>query len=236
MSSRAVKFLLDLLFPPRCVFCGKLLRDGEEHGLCGVCQEKLPWITGRAAEQKLEFVSLCASPLWYQGEVRESVRRYKFSGRSAYARAYGHLAAQCVQDHLSGKFDLISWPPLSKERLKERGYDQAMLLARATAEELGVPLVRTLNKVRHTDAQSGLHEDSARRANVLGVYELAAPVEGKRILLIDDVVTTGSTLSECARVLRTNGAADVVCVTLARARGTRENARKKNEPKIVIWH
>lgn len=217
--------LLDLLFPPRCAFCGGILKRGED-GLCARCQNELPWIAGQAAEQTMEFVSLCASPLWYQGNVRESIRRYKFYDRNGYAKIYGRLVAQCVADHLDGKYDLITWVPLSARSLKKRGYDQAMLLAMAAALELDGVAVETLRKGRDTDAQSSLTEDAARRANVLGAFEVADPVlvEGKRVLLIDDVVTTGSTLSECARVLRTYGAADVVCATLARARG--ENSSK----------
>lgn len=218
-------FVLDLLFPPRCVFCTRLLKRGER-GLCGQCQRELPWIEGLDAEQNFEFVSCCASPLWYQGEVRKSIHRYKFSDRSGYAKTYGRLVAQCVADHLAGRYDVISWVPLSPKSLKRRGYDQAMLLARSAALELDQTAVETLKKVRNTSAQSSLKEDAQRRANVLGAYRAADPalVEGKRVLLIDDVVTTGSTLSECARVLRQCGAADVVCATLTRARG--ENSRK----------
>lgn len=217
-------FLLDLLFPPRCVFCKSILKQGES-GLCARCQSELPWIVGQAAEQKLEFISCCASPLWYQGKVRESIHRYKFSDRNGYAKTYGRLVAQCVTDHLSGRYDLITWVPLSSQSLKKRGYDQAMLLAMATALELGDVAVETLRKARNTDAQSSLKEDAARRANVLGAYEVVDPVivQGKRILLIDDVVTTGSTLSECARVLHTYGAVDIVCATLTRARGEKSN-------------
>lgn len=217
-------FLLDLLFPPRCVFCKGILKRGES-GLCAHCQSELPWIVGQAAEQKLEFISCCVSPLWYQGEIRESIHRYKFSDRNGYAKTYGRLVAQCVTDHLSGRYDLITWVPLSSQSLKKRGYDQAMLLAMAVALELGDVAVETLRKARNTDAQSSLKEDAARRANVLGAYEVVDPiiVKGKRILLIDDVVTTGSTLSECARVLHTYGAVDVVCATLTRARGEKSN-------------
>ena len=220
MSARPGSFLLDLLFPPRCVFCRKILKRGES-GFCEHCQSELPWITGQAAEQKPEFISLCVSPLWYQGDVRESIHRYKFSDRNGYAKTYGRLVAQCVRDHLDGRYDLITWVPLSARSLKKRGYDQAMLLAMAAALELNDVAVETLRKARDTDAQSSLKEDAARRANVLGAYEVVDPVlvEGKRVLLIDDVVTTGSTLSECARTLRTYGAKDVVCATLARARG-----------------
>ena len=184
-------------------------------------QRELPWLTGGEAELTGEFFSLCASPLAYRDQVRDSIRRYKFKGRQGYHKTYGRLVAQCVHDHLAGRYDLITWVPLSEQRRKARGYDQAMLLAEAAALELGDVAAETLAKVRDTSAQSGLgKDDSARRANVLGAYRPTDPelIAGQRILLMDDVVTTGSTLSECARTLRTTGAADVVCVTLARAR------------------
>lgn len=212
-------FVLDLLFPPKCVFCGKVLDTGED-GLCARCQRELPWLTDGEAELTGEFFSLCAAPLRYQDKVRDSVRRYKFKGRRGYHKLYGRLVAQCVHDHLAGRYDLITWVPLSPQRKKERGYDQAFLLASAAALELGEVAVEALRKERNTDPQSGLTEDAQRRANVLGAYTPVDPelVAGKRVLLIDDVVTTGSTLSECARMLRTMGAEDVVCAALARAR------------------
>lgn len=217
MSSWAAK-LLDLLFPPKCVFCGKLLPTGATH-LCPRCQEELPWLEGGAAEQTGEFFSLCVSPLRYQDKVRESFHRYKFQGHRGYHKAYGLLVAQCVHNHLAGRYDLITWVPLSSKRKRERGYDQAFLLASAAALELGAVAVETLRKARDNTPQSGLEGEAERRANVLGAYQPVDPelVAGKRVLLIDDVVTTGSTLSECARILRAMGAADVVCAALARA-------------------
>lgn len=218
--SRPLGALLDLLFPPRCVFCRRLLHRGEE-GICPRCQQELPWALGAEAEQTGEFFSLCASPLWYQDQVRASFHRYKFKGVRGYSRTYGRLVAQCVQDHLAGRYDLITWVPLSRARLRQRGYDQAMLLASAAALELDDVAAETLRKVRDTEAQSGLGKnDASRRANVLSAYQVTDPalVEGRRVLLIDDIVTTGSTLSECARVLRTAGATDVVCAALARSR------------------
>lgn len=212
-------FVLDLLFPPKCVFCGKVLDSGES-GFCRRCQRELPWLTDGEAELTGEFFSLCAAPLRYQDKVRDSIHRYKFKGRRGYHKVYGKLVAQCVHDHLDGRYDLITWVPLSDRRKRERGYDQAFLLASAAALELGDVAVETLRKERNTDPQSGITEDAQRRANVLGAYTPVDPelVAGKRILLIDDVVTTGSTLSECARTLRTMGAEDVVCAALARAR------------------
>jgi competence protein ComFC len=216
---QALEVLLDLLFPPKCVFCGALLQKGES-GLCAGCQTTLPWLTGEAAEQKGEFFSLCVSPLRYQDKVRDSLRRYKFSGRRGYGRVYGTLLAQCVHDHLAGRYDLITWVPLSARRRRQRGYDQAFLLASAAAEALGEKAVATLRKARHNRAQSGLGEDATRRANVIAAYEVLdrEAVRGRRVLLIDDIVTTGATLSECARTLLAAGAKEVVCAAAARAR------------------
>lgn len=208
--------LLNLLFPSKCPFCGRLLEKGQAL-LCPDCQRDLPWTQGAQGERKLEFVDLCAAPLWYRDKVRHSHHRYKFSGVQAYARPYVVLMAQCVEDHLAGQFDVVTWVPLSRWRLWRRGYDQSRLLAEGLAGKLGVPCQCMLKKKRHTKAQSGLTGESERRANVLGAYKPApdAQIMGRRILLVDDVVTTGATLSECARVLRTAGAAGVVCVTLA---------------------
>lgn len=217
--SRKLGFIFDLLFPPRCVFCSRLL-SGTEQDLCTDCQKSLPWLTGQQARRTGEYFSLCVCPLRYQDQVRESFHRYKFKGRQNYAAAYGRLVAQCVQTHLAGRYDLVTWVPLSKKRRRERGYDQAMLLALAAASELNCPAGRTLHKRRNTAAQSGLHEDLERRANVQDVYEAVEPaqIRDRRLLLIDDIITTGATLSACACVLRREGASDVVCAALARAR------------------
>lgn len=209
--------LLDLLYPRKCPFCQHLV-EGDAL-LCPDCQRTLPWLTEQAAERTPEFVRLCVSPLRYRGPVADSIHRYKFSGRRSYSHAYGMLMAQCVKDHFTQPFDVITWAPLSKKRLKQRGYDQAELLARSIGESLGLEAVPLLVKARDIPAQSGIQEEAARRANVLGAYALlpGAEVKGKRILLADDVVTSGSTLSECARTLLSSGAAEVCAVTLAQA-------------------
>lgn len=216
-----ISALLDLLFPPKCPFCGKLLKKGQGL-LCPDCQRDLPWTQGE--QQKTEFVSRCVSPLWYRDLVRLSHHRYKFCGVQAYAVPYARLMTQCVNDRLQGEFDMITWVPLSPLRRWRRGYDQAQLLAERLGEELDMPCEPLLKKVRNTRAQSGLKGESQRRANVLGAYSVHrdARPEGRRILLVDDVVTTGATLSECARMLLSAGAAQVVCVTLAMAGGGEE--------------
>ena len=215
--SGGASVLLDLLFPPRCAFCRALLRRGES-GLCQRCQRELPWISGPAAEQKPEFVSLCASPLWYEGAVRASFHRFKFKGRSGYAQVYGRLTAQCVRDHLSGRYDLITWVPVSPKTLRRRGYDQAQLLAQETARALAAQAVPLLEKTRDTPPQSSLTQGRQRRANVAGVYTAPHPaqVAGQRVLLLDDILTTGATLNEAARTLRQAGARQVVAAAFCR--------------------
>jgi predicted amidophosphoribosyltransferase len=110
--------------------------------------------------------------------------------------------------------------PVSRLRRFRRGYDQVELLARAVGKELGIKPARLLKKIRHNPPQSGISGDAERRANVLGVYRLVKGVEvaDKRILLLDDVITTGATAGECARVLLTAGASQVHFGAVACAR------------------
>lgn len=209
---------LDLIFPPRCPFCRRVLEDPRAP-LCPACQPNLPWLGEKASFRKVEFTEGCWSPLEYRDGVRECIHRYKFTPTPAYGEPLGKLMAQCVQDHPEIQPDLVTWAPLSRKRLRQRGFDQAEGLAKTVGKELGLPVLRTLNKTRHTPRQSDLEEKAARRANALGAYSLypEAAVQGKWILLVDDVITSGSTLEECASILREHGAAKVWCLTLAQA-------------------
>lgn len=210
--------LLDLLYPPRCAFCHCFVKSSAV-AVCDECRKNLPYTTN-GGRQKADFVAACVSPLYYEDDVRESLLRYKFCGASGYAKVYAPLLADCIREQLDGTFDIISWVPLSRKRLRERGYDQAQLLAKAIAREWNTTAVRTMKKVRHTAAQSQTGSAEKRRANISGAYRALDPalVADKRILLIDDIVTTGSTLSECARTLGLAGAERVVCATVARHR------------------
>ncbi|MEM5770133.1 MAG: ComF family protein [Bacillota bacterium] len=211
--------VLDLLFPPKCPFCQKILEDPARL-LCPSCQSSLPWLSGGAAERKVDFSDGCFSPLAYRDVVPEAIHRYKFSRIQAYGVPFGALLAQCVRENLDELPDGLTWAPLSRSRLRERGFDQAELLARAAGKALSVPVFPTLCKAKHTKPQSELGEAGERRANALGAYTLlpGTDVQGKRLVLVDDVVTSGATLSECARVLRQSGAARVWCAALAQAR------------------
>lgn len=214
--------LLDLIYPPKCVFCGKLLQENETD-ICRKCRVILPEFSQKTKNG--EFFKKCWSVYEYDTEVRESVLRYKFSGMQQYSEAYGKLIAMMLlREKVS--FDVLTWVPISEKRRRKRGYDQGHLLAQAVAKELGVSCVRTLRKITDNQAQSSIGGPAARRANVMGAYRPVSPehFRSKRVLLIDDVITTGATLSECSRVLLTAGAERVECATLA---ATQISDRKK---------
>ena len=204
---------LDLLFPPKCIFCRKVLRAGRRV-CCPDCLEKL---AGQTRWRQGVFFSRCCVPLVYEGDVREAVIRFKFKDQPGYATEFGRILGQCIGRELKGQYDLITWIPVSEERLKKRGYDQAMLLAMAAALELGDVAVETLKKAMDNAAQSSLEDAEARKSNVLGAYRVEDPmlVEGKRVLLIDDIVTTGATLDEASRTLLEAGAKEVIAAALA---------------------
>ena len=208
--------LLGLLYPPKCPFCGRVLERGEA-GMCALCQGDLPWTDGPGGP--MAGCDACLSPLWYRDGVREGVHRYKFNGGAAHAALFGELMAQCLSDRWDGGVDLVTWAPLHPKRRKQRGYDQAELLARRVGEAAALPVAPTLEKIRAGE-QSRLQSEEDRRANIAGAYRALPGLDlaGKRVVLVDDVVTTGSTLGECAACLRSAGAEAVVGLTLARAR------------------
>lgn len=208
---------LDLLFPPKCVFCRRLLYKGETH-ICSTCRLELPIFQGPGLHST--YITDFTAALYYEGTVRLSLHRFKFRGIGLYADAYALLLAAAVQAKLKGSFDWITWCPISKKRRRKRGYDQGELLARALGKRLELPVVATLHKTRDNPAQSAAGDAQARRANVLGVYAPNAntQLEGKRVLLIDDIATTGATLQEASRILLTAGAADVCCAVVASTR------------------
>lgn len=210
-------YILDLFYPRRCPFCRRLLNRGQL--ICRFCPPKLPTVSPELQTQNFKYIAACYSPLYYEKAVRDSLLRYKFQGAAAYADAYGELLARCIDEN-NITCDVITWVPLGRRRLRKRGYDQARLLAEAAARYMDVPCTMLLRKTRNNPAQSGTANAETRRRNVLGVYEPVRPerMVGKRVLLVDDIVTTGSTLSECAKMLKSAGAEKIFALTLARAR------------------
>lgn len=216
MPMKAIDIIADFFFPPRCVFCQKILKRSD---ICDECAASLPHTKGDSIVQKFPFVAKCVAPLYYEGKVREAIIRFKFNGREYYADRFSHIMAECVENNLDcGDISVVSWVPLTRRRKRKRGYNQAQLLAEGIAKRLELPYGPCLVKIRNNSAQSKTASAAERSRNVVGVYAVKEPseIEGKNILLVDDVVTTGSTLSECARMLRKAGANKVYCVALAR--------------------
>ncbi len=206
----------ELLYPRKCVLCRKVL-EREELDLCHRCRMDAPeWVPGRS---KYPFLASLTAVWYYEGVVRGSILRYKFGGCRSYAESYGRLMAMAVLKSEIG-FDLITWIPISAKRLRKRGFDQVQLLAEHLSRELGVEAQPLLTKTYDNPPQSHISGRAQRRANVLGVYKALSPdaVKDKKILLLDDIITTGATAGECARVLLTAGASEVHCAVVAAAR------------------
>ena len=208
------KWLADILYPRKCVFCGKLLNQ-EELDLCDHCKDQLPVFSG--SKIRLSFLAQWTGLWSYKDAVRESVLRFKFRRCRGFAHTYGTLLARKLQDPEYSQWDVLTWIPISGIRKWFRGYDQTELIGQAVAKELGIPLTQTLRKIRHTKPQSGMGDAAHRRANILGAYEVvdASLVKHQRILLLDDIITTGATASEAARTLLIAGAKEVKLATVA---------------------
>lgn len=215
--------LLGLIFPRKCLLCRRILRD-EETDLCGPCRINAPYFPDNYREnhrnQKLtlHFLDSFTAVWYYEGTVRKAVHRFKFGRKTHLFPGFGRMMAMRIAREYAGQYDLITWVPVSFARRWKRGYDQSERLCRAVGRELNVKPQRTLRKIRNNAPQSSL-ERAQRKANVLGVYRPVHPeaIRGKRVLLIDDVITTGATADECAAVLSVCGAKAVHLVTVAAA-------------------
>lgn len=214
---RLYHWLMGLLFPSRCVLCRKVL-EKEETDLCRSCRAEAPVYSH--SKRRPQFLDSFTAVWYYESNVRASLLRYKFYAERSYASCYGRLLAMRLLEEYPEGFDLLTWVPVSRLRRFRRGYDQVELIARSVGMELEMDPVPVLQKIRHNRPQSQLRDDSGRRANVLGAYRLKDPrqVSGKKVLLLDDILTTGATASECARVIRTAGAKEVHCAAVAAAR------------------
>lgn len=209
---------LELLFPPKCIICQKILTGRET--ICPECARSLPVATGAQVKHKVEFTEGCYAPFFYEEPLRSAFLRYKFSGREHYATSFGKWMADCLTGQEQTKFDFVTFAPLSRLRRWRRGYDQAELLANEIAAQLNLPLLPTLTKAYRRPLSRLEGERSIRSARIMGAYSLrkGADVREKRILLVDDITTSGATLSECAQVLKCAGVSEITCVTLAQKR------------------
>ncbi len=208
--------LLEFLFPEKCVLCGHILAR-QELDLCGKCRVEQPECP--ISRDKHPYLDSWTALWYYQGTVRRSLLKYKFYGRCNYAAAYARLLSMKLFREDRAAADLITWVPISEKRKRKRGFDQVQLLAEKMAPELQLPAIPLLWKRRNNRQQSKITGYAQRRANVLGAYEAInrRSIAGKRILLLDDILTTGATAGECARILLEAGAAEVHFAAVAAA-------------------
>ncbi|MHB8780542.1 MAG: ComF family protein [Candidatus Geothermincolia bacterium] len=229
-------YILELIYPTSCAGCG--VCEGDI--FCGSCRGELipllPPLCPRCATPTRQPSDRCADcrrhrPAFdatlavalYREPLRSAVHRLKFQNGRRLVPPFGELMAERAA-HLAGRLDLVTFVPMERRRRRERGYNQAELLARDVAGRLGLPLAETLTKTRATEAQSGLSLGERRR-NLERAVESEPVAARQRVLLVDDVMTSGSTFSECARALKRAGAASVTCLALARDLPELEAAR-----------
>jgi len=243
---RPLNQLIDLLYPPRCALCGEFLwQDHREDGnrsvcfceacladfrkvlspLCPVCG--VPFLSGLAQDRVCEeclrkrpFYDAAAAPFLYEGSLMRAIHLFKYEAKSSLAGSLGPMLAEFAQAWPKpGHCPVIVPVPLHSKRLRERGFNQSLLLARHVAESLGAQIdFLALRRVRYTTPQTGLGKKE-RKKNVRKAFQVVEPsvFKGRTVLLVDDVATTGNTLDECARVLKRSGCKKVYGLTLARA-------------------
>jgi ComF family protein len=239
-------WMIDWLYPPRCRACaGRIFgRDGEYfchacwakieligHPLCNICGRPFPdaggddHICGKCLERPPQFFQARSWACYPRQELaehplRQAVQKFKYGRRVSLGKPLGRLMARGCREFLDAwQADLILPVPLHSKRLRWRGFNQSVLLARQVSRAYGIPVdPMLLRRVKETPPQTQLSEEERRR-NVRGVFALARgrSVAGKCILLVDDVYTSGATVNECSRLLKKNGAKAVYVLTLARA-------------------
>ena len=232
MASSFTLAVLDLVFPALCPVCQVILDADRRDPLCGRCWCSITRlgppgcdVCGTACAPSRPCSTCTTDPppydyarsaAIYEGALREALHAFKFSRKRALARPLGDLALEQCAASLPEGIEAVIPVPLARERERERGFNQALLLARRIAGRLELPTrPRWLVRVRATRPQSDLSA-AERRANVRGAFRASRRVAGRHVVVVDDILTTGATLGECARALREAGAWRVGVVTVAR--------------------
>jgi len=229
-------FVSNLFFPRKCMFCNKLLSFTTTVDYCAECEstvafdrERLCRTCGKpltlprgelvcslCKKKKHSFVQNVTRYL-YDGSAKNAVIRMKFRANNQWiAHSLGKLLAKTVaEEYADIDFNCVTYVPISKKRLRERGFNQSEIIAQEIAKRIDVPLLNdTLVKIKNNKKQSGL-KAAQREKNVKGVYACGKnSVEDMTVLLVDDVYTTGATLNECAKTLKQSGAMLVYCATV----------------------
>lgn len=217
--------VLEFIYPPRCMFCRKIILPGKT--CCETCESALVpchW-NEQIIEPQSKKTLVCMAPDEYNGALRKAMISFKFHNKPKQADFFAQrMVTQLEQSSFLTRADGITSVPLSRERMRQRGYNQSELIAREIAVETGLTYSTLLEKNVENLEQHRLHKKD-RQENVRGVYRLIPgnSVQDKRILLVDDILTTGATLRECAFVLYSAGAQEVVCAAACRVPSGQES-------------
>ncbi len=212
---KAGRFAVDLLFPPRCIFCENIVPPGRQ--ICQECAKKVNHNAGGLTSVQADGRKIpCAFLYPYKGIVRDSILQFKFHGKKTNACWYAEqLAKKIKMAFPDARFDIVTSVPLFKNRMRERGYNQSELIAMPLANFLHIPYAECLRRVEENRIQHFLGK-KARAGNVRGAYlPFGLMASGKCVLLIDDIITTGATLAECSSMLFLGGAKSVCCAVVA---------------------
>lgn len=222
--ARTVKRMLgalkDAVYPENvtCDLCGKELTADTRYNLCAACTERMPFVRGHVClncgvpmNDEADFCLRCQrtesvyksnrSPLVYEGAAKQLIYSLKFGGKKYIAKLLGAMMADAYLNSGTDA-EIVVFVPMSDAEKKKRGFNQAELLAREVGERLGLPVLPALAKVKETSPQKEL-TGKERAENLKGCFAVsyAEWIAGRRILLVDDVFTTGATANECARTL-----------------------------------
>jgi len=212
MKTTTKRKLKSIFFPERCPYCRDVVRPCEIY--CEECRDKMP---ARTYKKKISGVYEAMAVVPYDGIFRDAILRIKSGKRKQYAYQLAkYMAKKLLEEFEVLSFDVITFVPLHPDDLKERGFNQCELLAKYMSELLNIPYKALLKKTRKNAPQHDLPA-SKRKKNVEGVFKPADKysIKNKRILIIDDIVTTGFTLGECAKILEENGALEIYAMTFA---------------------
>ena len=208
-----LRALENAVMPLRCVFCGTRTQDQERY-FCAGCDGDLPRIKSPppSVSSPLEFD---VAPLAYEFPVDAAIKALKFQRRLFYAPALAELLCrEC--DRLPDDIDAVLPVPLHWRRRWFRGFNQADEIGAPVAKRLGIPSIRSVRRIRSTPFQSGLSA-SQRSKNMRAAFSVREPLRFQHVLIVDDVITTGTTMRQIARVLKKAGAKKVSALAVARA-------------------
>ena len=219
MLMRAGRVLLDLLYPPRaeCMGCGD--KSGlERDWLCLACRQALAehWAGALPPPEGGRFQG-AAFAYYYSGPAGTMVRNLKYRGVRRLAEPMGRAMASAFKPLQPTGVDCVAPVPMHPRRLSQRGFNHAALLAAQAADRLELPVLEALERVRDTSQQARL-QDAERRVNVRDAFAVRGDMRGRRVLLVDDVCTTGATANACADALLAGGVEAVYLLCFAKAR------------------